>query len=333
MVSYLDQLDAGGVPPDRRILAALGPRALRLAAERTLGTHPYLTVPDHTRAARQLLGPGAVIAPEHKVVLDTDPGRARATGRAFVSDPYLKLSNYTTNLRRHGYTDADIDDGGSDRLIDALVLHGSPDIIAAGLRSHLDAGGRTTSRSRSSPAPATTPYRPTGTSPACCYDLPPKGRPCANAVRRQPRPGRLGGAKTPAADGGKSPVPASGSGAGHAFSRPSRCASHHSQPSASTGRTSARVPAPGSRRLARSTPSVHLSGGHPRRTTAAPNGRVRAPAASSALTVRARDAHRALPERRHPVPPQDRHITRSLTPVLSAYLSGHGSMINGNVLS
>jgi probable F420-dependent oxidoreductase len=140
MVNYLDQLDAGGVPPDRRILAALGPRALHLAAERTLGTHPYLTVPDHTRAARQMLGPGAVIAPEHTVVLDTDPGRARAAGRAFVSDPYLKLSNYTTNLRRYGYTDADIDDGGSDRLIDALVLHGSPDIIAAGLRSHLDAG-------------------------------------------------------------------------------------------------------------------------------------------------------------------------------------------------
>ncbi len=140
MANYLDRLDAGGVPPDRRILAALGPRALHLAAERTLGTHPYLTVPDHTRAARQMLGPGAVIAPEHTVVLDTDPDRARATGRAFVSDPYLKLSNYTTNLRRYGYTDADLDDGGSDRLIDALVLHGPPDIIAAGLRSHLDAG-------------------------------------------------------------------------------------------------------------------------------------------------------------------------------------------------
>src|SRR4029077_7215564 len=95
MVNYLDQLDAGGVPPDRRILAALGPRALRLAAERTLGTHPYLVIPDHPRAPRQMLGPGAVIAPEHKVVLDTDPDRARATGRAFVSDPYLKLSNYT----------------------------------------------------------------------------------------------------------------------------------------------------------------------------------------------------------------------------------------------
>ena len=140
MAGYLDQLDAGGVPPDRRILAALGPRALHLAAQRTLGTHPYLTVPDHTRAARQMLGPGAVIAPEHTVVLDTDPDRARAIGRAFVSDPYLKLSNYTANLRRYGYTDADIDDGGSDRLIDALVLHGSPGIIAAGLRSHLDAG-------------------------------------------------------------------------------------------------------------------------------------------------------------------------------------------------
>jgi probable F420-dependent oxidoreductase len=89
MVNYLDRLDAGGVPPDRRILAALGPRALHLAAERTLGTHPYLVVPDHTRAARQMLGPGAVIAPEHKVVLDADPDRARATGRAFVSNPYL----------------------------------------------------------------------------------------------------------------------------------------------------------------------------------------------------------------------------------------------------
>jgi probable F420-dependent oxidoreductase len=130
MVTYLDQLDAGGVPPDRRILAA----------DRTLGTHPYLVVPDHTRAARQMAGPGAVIAPEHKVVLDTDPDRARAVGRAFVSDPYLKLANYTSNLRRYGYTEADIDGGGSDRLIDALVLHGSPDIIATGLRSHLDAG-------------------------------------------------------------------------------------------------------------------------------------------------------------------------------------------------
>ena len=140
MVDYLDQLDAGGVPRDRRILAALGPRALRLAADRTLGTHPYLVVPEHTREARQLLGPDVVIAPEHKVVVETDADIARSIGRPFVADPYLKLQNYTNNLRRHGYTDDDINHGGSDRLIDALVLHGTIDAIATGLRAHLDAG-------------------------------------------------------------------------------------------------------------------------------------------------------------------------------------------------
>jgi probable F420-dependent oxidoreductase len=140
MVDYLDQLDLGGVPTDRRILAALGPRALQLAADRTLGTHPYLVVPEFTREARQLLGPDVVIAPEHKVVLETDPDLARAIGRPFVADPYLKLRNYTNDLRRYGYTDHDIDGGGSDRLIDALVLHGTTDTIAAGLNVHLDAG-------------------------------------------------------------------------------------------------------------------------------------------------------------------------------------------------
>ena len=140
MVDYLDRLDAGGVPADRRILAALGPRALRLAAARTLGTHPYLVIPDHTREARQMLGPGVVIAPEQTVVIEADPDMARDIGRAFVSDPYLKLVNYTNNFRRYGHTDADLDGGGSDRLIDALVLHGSSDSVAAGLRAHLEAG-------------------------------------------------------------------------------------------------------------------------------------------------------------------------------------------------
>jgi probable F420-dependent oxidoreductase len=140
MVDYLDQLDAGGVPADRRILAALGPRALKLAADRTLGTHSYLVVPDHTHDARQLLGPDVVIAPEHKVVLESDPDIARGIGRPFVADPYLKLRNYSNNLRRYGYTDVDVAGGGSDRLIDALVLHGPTDAIAAGLRAHLDAG-------------------------------------------------------------------------------------------------------------------------------------------------------------------------------------------------
>jgi probable F420-dependent oxidoreductase len=140
MVEYLDRLDAGGVPVERRILAALGPRALELAADRTLGTHPYLVVPDHTRDARRLLGPDVIIAPEHKVVLETDPGIARGIGRPFVANPYLKLRNYTSNLRRYGYTDDDMSEGGSDRLIDALVLHGTTDEIAAGLHAHHDAG-------------------------------------------------------------------------------------------------------------------------------------------------------------------------------------------------
>jgi probable F420-dependent oxidoreductase len=140
MVEYLDQLDAGGVPVDGRILAALGPRALRLAAARTLGTHPYLVVPEHTREARATLGPGVVIAPEQTVVLDPDPDTARKIARAFVSDPYLTLSNYTNNLRRYGYPDADLDGQGSDRLIDALVPHGTTEAVAARLLSHLAAG-------------------------------------------------------------------------------------------------------------------------------------------------------------------------------------------------
>jgi probable F420-dependent oxidoreductase len=140
MVAYIDSLDAAGVPADRRVLAALGPKALRLSAERTAGTHPYLTVPAHTRAAREILGQGPLLAPEHKVVVTRDATRARDIGRAFVADPYLRLSNYTNNLLRLGYTPDDIADGGSDRLIDDLVLHGEPEAIAAGLHAHLSAG-------------------------------------------------------------------------------------------------------------------------------------------------------------------------------------------------
>lgn len=140
MVDYLDRLDAGGVPVADRILAALGPRALRLAADRTLGTHPYLVVPAHTRAARAMLGPTALIAPEQTVVLDPDPHVARKIARAFVSEPYLKLRNYTDNLRRHGYTDADLHGDGSDRLIDDLVAHGTVETVASSLHDHLAAG-------------------------------------------------------------------------------------------------------------------------------------------------------------------------------------------------
>jgi probable F420-dependent oxidoreductase len=140
MVGFLDALDAAGVPSQRRILAALGPRAMRLAANRTLGAHPYLVVPAHTRDARALLGSGVVLAPEHKVLLTSDAGAARRIGREFLAQPYLQLRNYTNNLRRYGYSDDDFANGGSDRLLDALILHGTVNEIASGLHSHLDAG-------------------------------------------------------------------------------------------------------------------------------------------------------------------------------------------------
>ncbi|MDQ2837890.1 MAG: LLM class F420-dependent oxidoreductase [Actinomycetota bacterium] len=137
---YLDVLDARDVPVQRRVLAALGPKVLQLAADRTAGAHPYLTVPEHTRRARQLLGPDVLLAPEQKVVLDTDPERARSIGRPVVATPYLGLSNYLNNLRSLGYSDADFADGGSDELIDALVARGDARTAAAGVSAHLDAG-------------------------------------------------------------------------------------------------------------------------------------------------------------------------------------------------
>lgn len=140
IVEYLDALDAAGVPVASRALAALGPRVLKLAAERTAGAHPYLTTPEHTREARALIGAGVLLAPEHKVVVDADPERARSIGRPVVDTPYLKLRNYTSNLLRLGWSEDDIAGGGSDRLIDALVAHGDADAVAARLTEHLDAG-------------------------------------------------------------------------------------------------------------------------------------------------------------------------------------------------
>jgi probable F420-dependent oxidoreductase len=139
IVSYLDELDEGKVPIDRRALAALGPKVLRVAATRTAGALPYLTTPDHTREARRVLGDGVLLAPEQKVVLETDPDIARTTARDYLAS-YLRLRNYTANLKRIGFTDDDMADGGSDRLVDALVLHGSAVEIADGLRAHLEAG-------------------------------------------------------------------------------------------------------------------------------------------------------------------------------------------------
>jgi probable F420-dependent oxidoreductase len=138
-VNYLDVLDAEGVPVDRQVLAALGPRVLRLAAERTGGAHPYLVTPEHTRLAREILGAGKLLAPEQRVVLDADPVRARALGRASVK-PYLRLTNYTTNLQRLGFTADDVAGEGSDRLIDALVVSGDDAEIRRRFEEHLTAG-------------------------------------------------------------------------------------------------------------------------------------------------------------------------------------------------
>jgi len=139
LVGYLDELDAAMVPTSRRVLAALGPKVLRLSAERSAGAHPYLTTPEHTAKARELVGNSVYLAPEHKVVLTTDRDEARAAGRQVV-DFYLGLSNYVNNWLRLGFTEDDVRKPGSDRLIDAVVAYGTPAAIAERLGEHLDAG-------------------------------------------------------------------------------------------------------------------------------------------------------------------------------------------------
>jgi probable F420-dependent oxidoreductase len=139
LTEYLDALDQHGVPKDRRVVAALGPQVLKLSARRSAGAHPYLTTPEHTAQARELMGPEAFLAPEHKVVLTTDAEKARAVGRKAV-EVYLNLINYLNNWRRLGFTDEDLAKPGSNRLVDAVVAYGTLDAIAARLKEHLDAG-------------------------------------------------------------------------------------------------------------------------------------------------------------------------------------------------
>ncbi|GAB7071944.1 LLM class F420-dependent oxidoreductase [Mycobacterium hodleri] len=139
LTEYLDELDRYGVPKDRRVVAALGPQVLKLSARRSAGAHPYLTTPEHTRQARELVGPDAFIAPEHKAVLTTDAEQARAVGRKAL-EIYLNLANYTNNWKRLGFTDADVAKPGSDALVDAVVAHGTVDVVAARLTEHLTAG-------------------------------------------------------------------------------------------------------------------------------------------------------------------------------------------------
>jgi probable F420-dependent oxidoreductase len=139
LVEYLDALDAAKVPTSRRVVAALGPKVLKLAAQRSAGAHPYLTTPEHTGSARELVGPTVFLAPEHKVVSTTDAAEAREIGRQ-TTDFYLGLSNYVNNWKRLGFTDKDVAKPGSDRLIDGVVAYGTPDDIAKRLSQHLEAG-------------------------------------------------------------------------------------------------------------------------------------------------------------------------------------------------
>jgi probable F420-dependent oxidoreductase len=141
MGAYLDALDTAEppVPAQARVLAALGPKMLTLAREWAAGAHPYLTTPEHTQRAREILGADKLLAPEQKVVLETDPATAREVGRQHLAG-YMRLPNYTNNLRRLGFTDDDLAGAGSDRLVDALVAWGDEATIARRVREHHDAG-------------------------------------------------------------------------------------------------------------------------------------------------------------------------------------------------
>lgn len=139
--AYLDAIDETPtpVPQDRRVLAALGPKMLDLAKTRAGGTHPYLVTPAHTKLARDAVGPNQLVLPEQAVVLETDPETARALARTHLAG-YLPLPNYANNWKRLGFTDDDIANGGSDRLVDALVAWGDEATVLERVREHIDAG-------------------------------------------------------------------------------------------------------------------------------------------------------------------------------------------------
>jgi probable F420-dependent oxidoreductase len=145
MRNYLGAMDAGHYLPPApseplpRLLAALRPRMLGLARDRSHGAHTYLVTPRHTARARELLGPGPLLVPEQGVVVQTDPEQAREVARTHLAG-YLQLPNYVNSWREEGFEDADFADGGSDRLVDALVAWGDADAVAARVREHLDAG-------------------------------------------------------------------------------------------------------------------------------------------------------------------------------------------------
>lgn len=145
MVEYLDLMDRArffaprGDPPPHVVLAALGPRMLELAAERTAGAHTYFVPPEHTALARELIGSEPLLAVEQMVMFETDAERAREAARMHMA-PYVRLPNYANNLIRLGFSEEDVADGGSDRLVDAIVAWGTMNDALARVRAHLDAG-------------------------------------------------------------------------------------------------------------------------------------------------------------------------------------------------
>ena len=139
LVAYLDALDEAGVPAEGRVLAALGPKTIELARDRAAGSIPYLITAEQTAQSRELLGEAPLLAPELKVVLESDPAKARSVARGYLAI-YLGLPNYTNNFLRNGFTEDDLLDGGSDRLIDAVYAWGTDEQIRARIDEFIEAG-------------------------------------------------------------------------------------------------------------------------------------------------------------------------------------------------
>jgi probable F420-dependent oxidoreductase len=145
MSAYLDAYESASyespapAEPAPVLLAALGPRMLELARDRTAGAHPYFVPVSHTRAAREILGPGPILAPELGFVLDADLARGREAARGFAA-PYLALPNYANNLRRLGYSEEDVSGAGSERLIDEVIACGDVEAVVGRVGEHLEAG-------------------------------------------------------------------------------------------------------------------------------------------------------------------------------------------------
>lgn len=145
MRRFLDGMDSAPfmsplpTEPPRRVLAALAPKMLALAAERAHGSHPYFVPPEHTFKAREALGQGPLLAPEQACLLESDPTKARTVARQHMAT-YLGLPNYVNNLKRLGFADEDVANGGSDRLVDAIVAWGDIDAIVRRIKDHHDAG-------------------------------------------------------------------------------------------------------------------------------------------------------------------------------------------------